>query len=209
MHKLPKELSVLVADDEALVRQGIVALLSDDVGHIAEACDGDEALSILKHTNIDVALIDIGLPRRTGLDVMTEVRQWNNPVKIIILTGDTETHSPRKIMDAGADGFLYKTADAQLFIDTFLGVARGNTQASINHPEGKQAKSVAEIRDNLTVREQQIIKLVTEGASNAQAAKSLFISEHTVRKHREHINKKLGINSPAALANFAIKAGLV
>jgi DNA-binding NarL/FixJ family response regulator len=204
-----KTMRVLIAEDHALVRQGMAALLSMDVGEVVEACDGEEALSLLKDGAFDLALIDIGLPRRTGLDVLREARRREWPLKVIILTGDTDHYSPADVYAAGADGFLYKTADADHFMAIVLAVAKGQRLPAQQDQDGEQAQSVAQMRDSLTARELQIIKLVTEGGSNKQAADILCISEHTIRKHREHINKKLVISSPTALAAFAIKAGLI
>ncbi|GAB5488857.1 MAG: response regulator transcription factor [Parasphingorhabdus sp.] len=202
-------ISVLIAEDEALVRQGILALIEDEVSEITECSDGDEAMQWLKQKPFDIALIDIGLPRRTGLDILSEVRRRDLDLKVIILTGDTNSYAPATIYEAGADAFLYKTADADNFLEVFNAVANGRKMASLIPEEGENAKSVAELRAQLTPRELQIIKLVVEGSSNREVAGSLFISEHTVRKHREHINQKLDVHSPASLATFAIKASLV
>lgn len=200
---------VLIAEDQALVRQGMVALLEDEIGEIVQCGDGNAALAILKQEKIDLALIDIGLPGRTGMDILAEVRGRDIPVKIIILTGDTYSYSPASVYEAGADGFLYKTADADNFIEVFQAVANGRAIPEDRHADGQNAQSVAELRDKLTARELQIIKLIVEGSSNKAVAETLFISEHTVRKHREHINLKLDVHSPASLAAFAIKAALV
>ncbi len=202
-------LSVLIAEDQALVRQGMAALIATEVGEVTEACDGEQALDLLKSEKFDLALIDIGLPGRTGIDVLGEVRRRRIPVKIIILTGDTDSYSPTTIYDAGADGFLYKTADADHFMEIFIAVANGKNLPRIDDLDGDNAQAVAQIRDSLTARELQIVKLVAEGRSNKLVANVLCISEHTVRKHREHINRKLDISSPTALASFAIKAGLI
>ncbi|HFB54345.1 MAG TPA: response regulator transcription factor [Hellea balneolensis] len=204
-----KNLRVLVAEDEALVRQGMVALIGLEAKQVVEVSDGEQALETLKTQKFDIALIDIGLPVRTGIDVMAEVRQRHIPVKIIILTGDMDTHSPADIYKAGADAFLYKTTNAEQFLETFLAVVDGKDTVQCGNEIGADAKSVAQLRDGLTARELQIVKMVVEGASNKQTANALCISEHTVRKHREHINKKLEIRSPLALATFAIKAALV
>ena len=204
------KISVLIAEDEALVRQGILALIEDEVGDITECSDGDEALQLLKQKPFDIALLDIGLPRRTGIDILSEVRKRNIDVKVIILTGDTNNYAPATIYEAGADAFLYKTTDANNFLEVFNAVANGRNLKSQRLPqEGCNAGSVAELRETLTPRELQIIKLIVEGSSNREVAGSLFISEHTVRKHREHINQKLDVHSPASLAAFAIKASLV
>ena len=204
-----KEMRVLIAEDQALVRQGMRALLSDYVGNIVEVADGVSALKTLKSEPFDVALLDIGLPRRTGLDVMQELRTRKKPLKIIIMTGDTNSYSPNEILSAGADGFLYKTADAAQLLETFKAIACGKTPSSASMNNGETASEVGRLRESLTEREIQIVKLVVEGCSNKMIAKTLFISEHTVRKHREHINNKLNIRSPMAMANFAIKAALV
>ena len=202
-------LRVLIAEDEALVRQGIVALIGDDVAEIIECADGSEALQRLKQGNVDLALVDIGLPGRTGLDILKEAKSRELPVKIIILTGDTDSYAPAAIYEAGADAFLYKTTDADNFIEVMRAVANGYAPPTDSEKEGAGAPSVAELRSQLTPRELQIVKLVVEGSSNESIAVLLFISKHTVRKHREHINQKLDIHSPASLAAFAIKASLV
>ena len=202
-------LRVLIAEDEALVRQGIVALIEDDVAEIIECADGSEALQRLKQGNVDLALVDIGLPGRTGLDILKEAKSRELPVKIIILTGDTDSYAPVAIYEAGADAFLYKTTDADNFIEVIRAVANGHAPPTGSEKEGAGAPSVAQLRAQLTARELQIVKLVVEGSSNDRIAGSLFISKHTVRKHREHINQKLDIHSPASLAAFAIKASLV
>lgn len=200
---------VLIAEDQALVRQGMVALLSDSAADVIEVDNGRDALSLLKAKEIDLALLDIGLPHRTGLDVMAEVRTHNSELKIIILTGDTESYSPKQIYAAGADAFLYKTADASHFLETCYAVANGENLKGNRILAGANNLEIAELKEQLSSRELQIVKLIVEGMSNKQAADVLFISEHTVRKHREHINQKLAIRSPLALASFAIKVGLV
>ncbi len=204
-----KTMRVLIAEDHALVRQGMAALIETEVREVVEASDGDQALSLLKCEAFDMALVDIGLPKRTGMDVLREVRQRDIAVKIVILTGDMERYSPAAVYDAGADGFLYKTADADHFMAIVEAVARERKLPSNGDKDGHKAHSVAQMRDSLTARELQIVKLVAEGGSNKDAAAVLCISEHTVRKHREHINRKLEVSSPTALAAFAIKAGLI
>jgi DNA-binding NarL/FixJ family response regulator len=203
------QMRVLIAEDQSLVRQGIVALLSAHDLDIVEIDNGIDALALLKAESFDIALLDIGLPGLTGLDVLKAVRAREDFVKIIILTGDTNTHSPAHIYDLGADGFLYKTTDADQFLNTFNAVAKGRPVTQPETLDGDNMKEIAALRETLTDRELQIVKLLAEGGSNKEVAKSLFISEHTVRKHREHINRKLSIRSSVSLAVFAVKAGLI
>ncbi|MEO9599364.1 response regulator transcription factor [Parasphingorhabdus sp.] len=208
MKKYP-DLRVLVAEDQALVRQGIVALIEHEVGEVRQCANGGEALHLIKQKKVDLALLDIGLPERTGLDILTEIKNRELDIKVIVLTGDTASYSPASIYRSGADAFLYKTTDAENFLDIFNAVAGGRVIPNEQLNEGHNAQSIAELRETLTDRELQIIKLVVEGASNQKASEALCISEHTVRKHREHINRKLKVHSPASLAAFAIKASLV
>ncbi len=202
-------MKVLIAEDQTLVRQGIVALLSELSSDIVEAANGEHAYQQLIGNEFDLVLLDIGLPIRTGLDLLQSIRKAENSAKVIVLTGDVNNYSPRQIYAAGADAFLYKTADASHFIETCYAVLRGEKMQANEHLNNVAAREPAQLRDTLTLREQQIVKLIVEGMSNKTAADSLFISEHTVRKHREHINEKLAIRSPLALAKFAIKTGLV
>ncbi len=200
--------NILIAEDHALVRQGLAALLELEGAAVTQAGDGETAMFLLKSQSFDLVVLDIGLPRRTGIDVMREARARQLSHKIIILTGDTDTHSPDAMLEAGADGFVYKTANADEFLNTVMTVMKGALPTGQVLTNGAQAESVAQLRERLTPRELQIVKLICEGSGNKDAAQALSISEHTVRKHREHINKKLNINTPLALAAFAVKAGL-
>ncbi len=204
-----KKMRILIAEDHVLVRQGMRALLEREVREVVEVGDGAKALSLLKEQAFDLALLDIGLPLRTGLDVLFEVRKRKLPVKIILLTGDMDTYSPDEMYGAGADGFVYKTADADHFMAMFYAVSKEQKLPEMQNIEGGNARLVAQMRATLTARELQIAKLIAEGQSNKEAALVLGISEHTVRKHREHINRKLDISSPTAFAAFALKAGLI
>jgi DNA-binding NarL/FixJ family response regulator len=153
--------------------------------------------------------LDIGLPQRTGLDVLAEIRAHDRNMKIIMLTGDTESYSPKKIYAAGADAFMYKTADASHFLEICAAVANGDEVSESANAAGDNNLEIGELKEKLSKRELQIVKLIVEGMSNKQAAAVLFISEHTVREHRGHVNQKLSIRSPLTLASFAFKVGLV
>ena len=200
--------NLLIAEDQALVRGGIAALLEHLVDNVIEVDNGEAALALLQKGNIDICLLDIGLPKLTGLDVLQAVRIREIKTKIIILTGDTNRHAPKDIYAAGADGFLYKTVDAEHFTETFIAVAEGAEIDTEAMSIGTNSQSIAQLRQQLTEREIQIVKLVVEGGTNKTIGQTLSISEHTVRKHREHINQKLKTSTPMSLASFAIKAGL-
>lgn len=203
------KIQILIAEDHALVRQGLVALMESPEFVITEVDNGLDAASCLKSGEYDLALLDIGLPRRTGLDVLIEMRQRGIDTKIILMTGDTDHHAPRDMYAAGADAFLYKIAEADHLLETIRAVLNGERVKANEAYDGESLQRVAEFKSRLSERELQVTKLVVEGQSNKSIAQALFISEHTVRKHREHINRKLDVRSPAVLATFAIKAGLV
>ncbi len=201
---------ILIAEDHTLVRQGFVSLLSGRVRSIREASNGKEALELLQNESFDMALIDIGLPELSGLSVLKKVRKDDLRTKIVILTGDTMSHAPADIYAAGADAFVYKTTETQHLISVLADVLDGITPqaetAEINDGADSQLSALYE---SLTSREKQVLKTLVEGLTNQEIADQLFISQHTVRKHRENINKKLNMKSPAALARFAISFGLV
>ncbi|MEM8501014.1 MAG: response regulator transcription factor [Pseudomonadota bacterium] len=205
-----KNASILIAEDHTLVRQGFVSLLSSRVRSITEASDGKEALQLLQNEVFDIALLDIGLPELSGLSVLNELRKNDLRTKVILLTGDTITHAPADIYDQGADAFVYKTTETQHLIDVLSDVADGNTpRMETAARKSSAAPCFSELHESLTSREKQVLKMLVEGSTNQVIADKLFISQHTVRKHRENINKKLNMKSPAALARFAISCGLV
>ncbi|MFK7733188.1 MAG: response regulator [Pseudomonadales bacterium] len=205
-----KDTSILIAEDHTLVRQGFVSLLSDRVCTIREASNGRQALELLHNEIFDMALIDIGLPDISGLSVLQELREHNLCVKVVLMTGDTMTHAPSDIYAAGADAFVYKTTETQHLIDVLTDVVEGISPRKEPDPVIHRTDSkLAELHDSLTSRERQVLKMLVEGLTNQEIADKLYISQHTVRKHRENVNKKLNMKSPAALARFAISCGLI
>ncbi|MEO0367173.1 MAG: response regulator transcription factor [Pseudomonadota bacterium] len=199
---------ILIAEDQALVRQGFVALLESQDYQVVEVDNGVDALRQGKTGEFDLILLDIGLPKRTGIDVLRELKKSATCSPVVVLTGDSERYAPRDIYLAGADAFLFKTTDANHFLDICQQVLAGK-QFNDSDDEEISETSIAQLSQTLSERELQIVKMVVEGSSNREIGESLFISEHTVRKHREHVNKKLMLKTPVALASFAIKAGLV
>ncbi len=200
-------LKVLIAEDQTLLRQALVALLETETGAITETANGNDALELLTAAEFDLALLDIGLPGRSGLEVLAEVKRAQPAIKVIILTGDSDKYKAHDVMTLGADGFMYKTVQAEEFLHCIVAVMSGDYQWPVG-TDSQISERVDDQRELLTRREIQIVKLIVEGASTREVADALSISEHTVRKHREHINAKLGVHSPAALAMYAIKTGI-
>ena len=140
---------VLIAEDHALVRQGMRVLLETEGYDVAEVEDGAEAFKHIRNGGVDLALLDIGLPVRSGVDVLQEVRRRELPTRVIVMTGDTDHYSPADLYAMGADAFVYKTADADHLMDTIAAVFAGRVLPQQNSDSPSAA---AVLREQLTDR---------------------------------------------------------
>jgi len=197
---------ILIADDHALVREGMVALLSrlDNIGTISEAADGKTALSILNTVPIDLAILDIRLPGLTGLDVAREVRLRGLDTRLMLITGDvSEESAASAIKELRLDAFLFKTSAMRQFATAVKTVLGGDV---FFPPEiTLDASGECPNTNVLSVRELQVVKLIAEGHTSDSAAHLLSISPHTIRKHRENIKRKLGLGTVAELSAYAMR----
>ena len=203
---------VLLADDHALVRAGIRALLSTigGVEVIAEAGNGREALQLIRDLQPDIALLDITMPDLSGLEVLEESKKQFPNLRVIILTVHDAGEYAMQALRAGAAGFLPKSAAAnelQLAIEI---VSRGETYVS-----GEVSKrtlleySKGHPLARLTPRQREILTLITEGLSTKNIGRRLNISVKTVESHRAQLMERLDIHDVAGLVRYAIKMGLV
>jgi DNA-binding NarL/FixJ family response regulator len=210
-----KPIRALIADDHALVRAGIRALVEkiDDVSVIAEAGEGGEALQLIKELKPDVVLLDVTMPGLSGLEVLAETRKLLPDVRVIILTVHDEAEYAMQALRAGAAGFLPKSAAAnelQLAIET---VSRGETYVSdevsrktlLEYSRGQIEHRLA----RLTPRQREILTLVAEGLNTKDIGRRLNISGKTVESHRAQLMERLNIHDVASLVRFAIKVGLI
>lgn len=208
---MPKDLkNIVVADDHALIREGMVSLLKkfETVGIVFDASDGRQALDILLRETIELAILDIRLPGLSGLDVAREIRKRQLPCRIILMTGDvSEEAAANAVSKLSLDAFLFKTADMSQFEQAVCAVLAGSTFFPPN-----LATIVARSDDKalqLSTRETQVVKLIAEGHTSETAANLLGISPHTVRKHRENIKRKLGLGTVAELSSYALRNQLL
>ncbi len=214
------KISVLIADDHALVREGIAALLRlyDDIEIVGEASDGIEAIKRVSEVMPDVVLMDIGMPKLGGLEATVEIKKTCPDVKIIVLTQYNDREYVSRFLKAGISGYLLKKAVGSELINAIRAVNRGEfylfssiASEVVDGYLGRDVKTAAEDSpyDKLTNREKQVLKLLAEGLSHKEIASDLNISIKTVITHRTNISQKLNIRSRTALVKYAILKGII
>ena len=210
---------VLIADDHAMVRQGISAFLklSEECEVVGEASDGVEAIEAVKRARPDIVLMDISMPRLGGLEATIEIRKAYPDIKIIVLTQYEDTVYVRRFFKAGAAGYLPKKAVGEDLLTAIRAVNEGKIYV---HPsiassvvDGYLGLQKGEPKEDpydlLTDREKQVLKLIAEGHTHKEAADILNISVKTVIAHQTNISEKLKIHSRAGLIKFAIQKGII
>lgn len=210
----------IIADDEPLVRAGIRAILDSDsdIDVVGEASDGREAVELVRATNPDVAVLDIRMPRMSGIEATSELRQLGVRAAVVILTTFGNDDNIAQAIGAGADGFLIKASAPRDLIDGVITVAGGGSALSPHVAKllvsklresnsGGGADAVRRV-DELTERERSVLALLGGGRSNAEIATELWISEATVKGHVSSILQSLGVNNRVQAAIIAYQAGL-
>jgi DNA-binding NarL/FixJ family response regulator len=211
--------SVIIAEDHQLFREGLKSMLSarGDIDIIAEAEDGLEAVSCVKRTPPDLLLLDLSMPRLSGISVMKDVKRQFPDVKILALTIHESDEYVLEAFDAGTDGYCIKDASREELMVAIDSVLEGKTYISPgiadNVMEGfledrKRLKTKTDW-DTVTQREREVLKLLAEGYLNKEIAALLHISVKTVEKHRANIMNKLDLHNASALTAYAIEKGLV
>jgi DNA-binding NarL/FixJ family response regulator len=205
---------VLIADDHGIVRSGLRMLLErqDDIEVIGEAADGAEARDLAIRDRPDLAIIDVKMPKLTGLQATREIRAQAPEVAVLILSMYDDERYLFEALKAGASGYVLKAqADADL-LEAVRAVDRGEPFLT---PQAQQAliKDVlgeGQVHtDELTPREQEVVKLVAEAHTNREIADILHLSEKTVENHRSNAMRKLGMRDRVELVRYAIRRGLI
>jgi DNA-binding NarL/FixJ family response regulator len=208
---------VCVVDDQTLVRQGIRSLLElvNDIEVVAEATDGEEALAAIRDSHPDVVLLDVRMPRKTGLDVLQALRESNElPPTIILTTFDDQTVVLEGIR-RGAKGFLLKDVSLEQLVNAIRTLATGGTliQPAITERIVKIAEQAAnnfpssESPDPFTGREVEVLRLMTGGHSNREIAEALHVAEGTIKNHVSNILSKLGVRDRTRAVLKALEQG--
>jgi DNA-binding NarL/FixJ family response regulator len=210
---------VLIADDHAIVRDGVRALLalSDDVTVVGEAADGREAIDLARRLKPDVILMDIAMPGLGGLEATIEIRKEDPQAKILVLTQYEDREYIRRFLKAGVSGYVLKKTAGSELTTAIRAVYRGGlvldpevAREAMREQAGSAAPGgTADPYDALTDREKQVLKLVAEGHSNKEVAELLGISVKTAMSHREHIMQKLDLHSRTELIRFALQQGVI
>jgi DNA-binding NarL/FixJ family response regulator len=202
-------ITVVIADDHPVVREGLAAILKSqsDIKVVAEATNGEDTLEMCNQHLPDVLLLDLRMPRKDGLQVMTELaaRPVSGPRVIVMTTHDSEDDI-RRSLKTGAKGYIVKDIAPQQIRDSVRRVAAGESILS-SDIVAKLAESIA--RPQLSKRERQVLKYLANGRSNKEIAQILYISEHTAKAHVKSIMTKLNADSRTEVIAIAIKRGLV
>lgn len=215
MHKK----KVLIADDHALVREGIVAFLKlcDDIEVIAEASDGLEALEKTKKFHPDIVIMDINMPTLGGLETTIEIKKLYPAIKVLVLTQYEDREYISRFLKAGVSGYLLKKAVGSDLITALKTIGRGElylyssiaSEVVSGYLQRENAIDSENPYDKLSDREKQVLKLIAEGHTHKEAADMLGISAKTVIAHQTNIGEKLGIHTRADLIKFAIQKGII
>ncbi len=209
-------LHILIADDHGIVRSGIRMLIDRQQGMhvVAEAEDGIQAVELAQATHPDVAILDVTMPRMTGLQAAREIRARAPETSVLLLSMHDDERYFFDAVEVGANGYVLKrSADTDL-IDAIQAVARGEQfvspvteRAAIK--EWLDSGKVDRLEDPLTPRELDVVKLIAEAYTNKQIAEALHVSEKTVESHRANVLSKLGMRDRVELVRYAIRRGLV
>lgn len=209
---------VLIVDDHALVREGIVAILRlyDDIEVVGESSDGMEAIEKAKKLKPDVVMMDIAMPKLGGLEATVEIKKINPDIKILVLSQYDDKEYISRFLKAGVSGYLLKRAVGSELISAIRAVSRGEfylfssiASEVVSGYLNKQKEAMGDPYERLTDREKQVLKLVAEGYTHKEIADMLDISVKTVIAHQTNISEKLDIHTRAGLIKFAIQRGIV
>ena len=209
-------INVMLADDHVLIREGIKQLLEFDgsMKVIAEASDGIECLEKLKNVKPDILLLDINMPNMNGIDVLKELKEKNDPLKVLILTVHSEVEYLVKAVDIGANGYILKDSGSTELKQAINAVIDEGSYIQPNLIPALNSRLINRDMDkeklaSLTKREVEILTQVACGMFNKEIAVNLNISERTVKNHISNIFKKIDASDRTQAAVFAIRNSIV
>jgi len=211
------KIRVLIADDHAILREGVRALLAltDDIEVVGEARDGREAVDLAGKLDPDVVLMDIAMPGLGGLEAALEMKRQGARARVLVLSQYEDREYVRRLLKAGVAGYVLKKSAGSELANAIRAAHRGGL---VLDPEvaraameegGPAGPGEADPYETLTDREKQVLKLVAEGLANKEVAEALGISVKTAMTHREHVMEKLGLHNRTELVRFALKKGVI
>lgn len=201
-------LSVLIVDDHFVVRSGLRASLEldEEVSVVAEAERGADAITAYRGHRPAVVMLDLQLPDRSGVDIVTELKEADSEVRILIYSSYARDDEVHAAFEAGALGFLQKSAPREELLTALRTVARGGRHLA---PELARRLNALRIGPTITNREREILALIAAGRANKEIGDLLAISEDTVKRHVSHILQKLEVHDRAQATAEAIRRGIV
>jgi two-component system response regulator NreC len=209
---------IVIAEDHTILRQGLRALLSSDPDFevVGEAEDGRAAVRLVETLSPALLLMDLSMPKMTGMEAIAEIKKRSPDTRIVVLTVHKGEEYILSALKAGADGYVLKDAGHDELVRAVKNVLAGKRYLSPDisekviggYLEGRRALK-ATPWDTLTQREREILKLIAEGYKNKEIAGHLFISLKTVEKHRSNLMRKLDLHNTAALTAFAMEKGII
>lgn len=197
---------VLVADDHAMFRQGLVAMLDDADGIevVGQASRGDEALRLIRELGPEVAILDVSMPGASGIEVAQALTEASSPTRVVLLTMHADATHARQAVDAGAGGYVLKSAVFDELLHAIATALEGGLflTASVTAKVVRGAR-----RPVLTARELEILALIADGKTSRDIARKLGIKVRTVETHRANMMAKLDVDNAAALVRYAVEHG--
>jgi DNA-binding NarL/FixJ family response regulator len=215
---VPLKTRILLADDHEVVRDGLRLVLDSapDLEVVAEASDGAEAVAMAMSSELDLAVLDITMPRMTGLQAARELSQRKPDMKVLILSMHDNEQYFFEALKAGASGYVLKSAANRDLIEACRASMRGEpflypaaVRALVRDYLERASHGEATPEDPLSPRELEVVKLIAEGLTSEEIGEQLFISKKTVDRHRENVLEKLGMRNRVELTRYAIRRGLV
>ncbi len=211
---------IVLADDHTVLRVGLRAWLEEQGGQfqvVGEAADGEQAIALVEQLRPQLLILDLSMTGLGGLETTLELRHRGNRVPILVLTQYSEPAVLRRVLEAGVNGYVLKSARGDDLLSAVRAVAGGGTWldpavagALVNRALGRdEPTSDEEVFEHLTPRERQVLKLVAEGLSNKEIAAAMDVAVKTVMAHRANLMDKLNIHNHSKLVQLAIRLGLV
>ena len=215
-----KRITVLLAEDHQIVREGFRALLEHepDIEVVGEAATGRQAVQLTRKLRPAVVVMDIAMPRLNGLEATRQIRKAFPDTKVLVLSAHSDEAYVEQVAALGAAGFLLKQTSSHALAKAIREVQNGNTFFNPPVPRGVRARSrksaargsqALKKGNRLSPREVEVLQLIAEGHPNKQVAAELGVSFKTVDKHRQHLMSKLNIHDVAGLTRYAIGAGII
>ena len=215
-----KRITVLLAEDHEIVREGLRTLLQaeGDIAVVGEAATGRQAVALARKLRPAVVVMDIAMPRLNGLEATRQILKAVPATRVLILSAHSDDAYVEQVIAMGAAGYLIKQTSARVLSRAIREVHAGRAYFSpaiakrLDQRNEKAPTRAGQLRRQiarLTSREAEVLQRIAEGAANKQIAAGLGISIKTVEKHRDHLMQKLNIHDTAGLTRYAISAGII